>query len=97
MIVELPNPAARLTIKVEIPDTCPVCGGARSQTVYQDWHYLNGKRILADAWDNPCGHKENYEMVLLREGTPVPPQTQTLFEYSIQKALHELNKLKQPL
>ena len=49
---------------VEISDRCPVCGGPRGEPHPRNF-YEDGASYSADCWDNPCGHVDSYEDVIL--------------------------------
>lgn len=48
---------------LDIPDTCPVCGGPRGEK-----RNLNqcddGEFYSVDVWTNPCGHVDEYNVLL---------------------------------
>ncbi len=50
--------------RVEIRDTCIRCGGLRGRK--QVHHFAeDGAYYVVDRWDNPCGHVDKYEDVLV--------------------------------
>lgn len=51
---------------IEIPDTCPVCGGPRGVPTKRPF-YEDGVTFAVDCWTNPCGHIDSYVDVL-KEG-----------------------------
>lgn len=51
------------TRTVEIPDTCPKCGGLRGKPV-QRTYAEDGQFLTVDTWENPCGHVDKYADVL---------------------------------
>lgn len=51
------------SITIEIPDTCPTCGGPRANTTFKQLSYDGSLRLLVDSWHNPCGHVDKYEAV----------------------------------
>ncbi|MEU6595412.1 hypothetical protein ABZ923_40505 [Streptomyces sp. NPDC046881] len=57
-------------VEVEISARCQTCGGPRGE-VRPDPFVRDGARLVRDAWDNPCGHKDDYRSVLreARRGT----------------------------
>lgn len=72
MIVEIPACAPHeglYTVRVEIADTCPVCGGPRG-TPYRTISFDGSRRLECDGWKNPCGHIDLYADVR-KEGRSV--------------------------
>ena len=51
------------TPRVNIADTCPVCGGPRGKRYHHRFHET-GEWYNVDRWDNPCGHVDKYRDVL---------------------------------
>lgn len=49
---------------VVIAAACPVCGGPRGTPSSQHQHD-DGATYYVDCWDNPCGHVDTYEAVLI--------------------------------
>ena len=58
-----PGPGRVVLRTVEIPDTCPVCGGPRGKPVRRPF-CEDGEHYSADCWRNPCGHVDTYVYVL---------------------------------
>lgn len=54
-----------ITRKIEIPDTCPQCGGPRGiETLRTDRTYEDGDVAFPHVWNNPCGHVDKYKDLL---------------------------------
>lgn len=49
----------RRIIEVEVPWTCPTCGGPRGE-VRPAIAYDGRHRMHVDGWENPCGHVDKY-------------------------------------
>ena len=49
---------------VVIAAACPVCGGPRGKP-YLLYQHEDGASYSVDCWDNPCGHVDRYEAVIL--------------------------------
>ena len=47
--------------RVEIKDTCPICGGKRG-TPYNYAFCEDGEWFNVDRWENPCGHIDSYAL-----------------------------------
>lgn len=47
---------------IEIPDTCPKCGGLRGE-VFDTISYDGSRRLAVSGWLNPCGHIDGYSAV----------------------------------
>lgn len=47
-------------MRVEIADTCPVCGENRG-TPKPYYFCEDGEWFTVDIWDNPCGHIDKYK------------------------------------
>lgn len=68
MIVEIPRIAEHAgydgnLIKVEIADTCPICGAERAVQVWKGLSYDGSRRLQVDCWENACGHIDTYTAV----------------------------------
>ncbi|MXM66738.1 hypothetical protein GR925_25735 [Streptomyces sp. HUCO-GS316] len=50
-------------VTVEISARCQVCGGPRGE-LRPDTFRRDGVSHVRDAWDNPCGHADEYKAVL---------------------------------
>lgn len=50
--------------KIEIADTCPVCGGKRGKP-YSYRLKECGEWFVVDRWDNPCGHVDMHKDCLV--------------------------------
>ncbi|MFJ8966093.1 hypothetical protein ACIRG5_42555 [Lentzea sp. NPDC102401] len=50
---------------VTIPAVCPACGGPRGQELMELHSHIYGIGMTYDRWDNPCGHNDTYEAVLV--------------------------------
>jgi len=75
MIVEIPScdehaGSPLCLVRLEISDTCPVCGGPRGAP-YRTISYDGSRRLNCDGWINPCGHIDKYASVR-KEGKAVP-------------------------
>ncbi|WP_418345806.1 hypothetical protein [Rhodococcus pyridinivorans] len=58
------SPVGLATIRtITIAGTCPRCGGPRGEP-YPYNFYDDGAWLVADCWDNPCGHVDLYNAVL---------------------------------
>lgn len=49
---------------VEIADTCPKCGGPRGEPKLNRY-CDDGEFYYVHNWENPCGHVDKYQDVLL--------------------------------
>ena len=54
-----------ITRTIEIPDTCPVCGGPRGEPHFQHWTE-DGHTVRISRWQNECGHVDKYAELLER-------------------------------
>lgn len=50
---------------VTIPAICPTCGGPRSQEFAELRSFIHGMSMVYDRWNNPCGHFDSHEAVLV--------------------------------
>jgi hypothetical protein len=68
------------SVRVTVRWVCPVCGGPRGEpreAVSFDGTY----RLVADRWDNPCGHVDKYDDVRREEaGIPSSPTLRDALE-----------------
>ncbi|MFF0092790.1 hypothetical protein ACFYSF_22895 [Streptomyces canus] len=73
MTVRVPNYGGQTgqegvhVVEVEISARCQSCGGPRGP-VRDDFLVRDGVRHVRDAWDNPCGHKDDYRAVFAEAG-----------------------------
>jgi len=61
-----PGPYPQI-VSVTISDRCPICNGPRGEPRNHNF-FENGDAHSCDRWDNPCGHVDRYEDVLLEAG-----------------------------
>lgn len=60
------GPFAIITRRVEIPDTCPKCGGPRGTATLRTVQvYEDGEVAHPHIWENPCGHRDLYSDILV--------------------------------
>lgn len=55
---------------IEIPATCPKCGGPRGEPVMRPF-FEDGESYSVSCWTNPCGHIDTYPDVLREASPPV--------------------------
>ena len=48
-------------INVRLRWICPVCGGPRGEVYQANSFDTNHRKLLVDAWRNPCGHVDTYQ------------------------------------
>lgn len=54
-------------VEVKIAETCPKCGGKRGEP--RGYNFVeDGQAFHVNKWDNPCGHIDFYENVLIEGG-----------------------------
>lgn len=62
------SPVGHATIRtVTIAAVCPTCGGPRG-VPYNHNFADDGAYLSCDRWDNPCGHIDYYNQVLIEAG-----------------------------
>lgn len=64
------GPTNPTLVTIDIPNTCPRCGGPRGNPRHVRQHD-DGVTYWVDVWDNPCGHLDRYTDVV-KEGTVRP-------------------------
>lgn len=62
---------AHYLVTLEIPDTCPTCGGPRGEPT-PTRQCEDGDWFTVDQWRNPCGHVDKYRDVLRAAREAVP-------------------------
>ena len=50
-------------VAVTVNWVCPVCGGPRGEP--RKFRFFPNRSYLCDRWDNPCGHIDKYDAVLI--------------------------------
>jgi hypothetical protein len=69
MYVEIPkikdhNGFRHNLVKVEISDSCPVCGSKRGIRRWKGLSFDGSRFFEVDCWENECGHIDKYADVI---------------------------------